>query len=149
MSHNGLRISHGRDFTKGEGATTDTFAWETYWDTGVSYTIAGKGANVSYPGLPTDPKSAAYLNNYYSWSWGGNIMSPDNETYVRADAEYKFDGDFLKSIKVGGRYTDHKREVELHRLFLGRERPLFGHQGRRPRHRVRRRADARTISSTA
>ncbi|MBS0479832.1 MAG: TonB-dependent receptor [Proteobacteria bacterium] len=98
-------------YTKGEGATTDTFAWETYWDTGVNYTNAGKGATVNYPGLPTDPKSAAYLNNYYSWSWGGRIMSPDTEKYVRADFEYKFDGDFLKAIKIGGRFTDHKREV--------------------------------------
>lgn len=106
-----LTLSGEVGYTKGEGATTDTFAWETYWDTGVSYTNAGKGANVTYPGLPTDPKSAAYLNNYYSWSWGGKILSPDTETYVRADMEYKFDGDFLKSIKIGGRFTDHKREV--------------------------------------
>ncbi|QDZ09266.1 TonB-dependent receptor [Sphingomonas panacisoli] len=106
-----LTLSGEVGYTKGEGATTDTFAWETYWDTGVSYTNAGKGANVTYPGLPTDPKSAAYLNNYYSWSWGGKILSPDTETYVKADLDYKFDGDFLKSIKIGGRFTDHKREV--------------------------------------
>ncbi len=106
-----LTLSANVGYTKGEGATTDTFAWETYWDTGVNYTIGGKGAAVNYPGLPTDPKSAAYLNNYYSWSWGGRILSPDTETYVKADLEYKFDGDFLKAIKIGGRYTDHKREV--------------------------------------
>ncbi|WP_245661933.1 TonB-dependent receptor [Sphingomonas pruni] len=106
-----LTLSGEVGYTKGEGATKDTYAWETYWDTGVNYALAGKGATVNYPGLPTDPKSAAYLNNYYSWSWGGRILSPDKETYVRADAEYKFDGDFLKSIKIGGRYTDHTREV--------------------------------------
>jgi iron complex outermembrane receptor protein len=106
-----LTLSGEVGYTKGEGATTDTFAWETYWDTGVNYTNAGKGATVGYPGLPTDPKSAAYLNNYYSWSWGGRILSPDTEVYVKADAEYKFDGDFLKAIKIGGRFTDHKREL--------------------------------------
>jgi len=106
-----LTLSGEVGYTKGEGATKDTYAWETYWDTGVNYALAGKGATVNYPGLPTDPKSAAYLNNYYSWSWGGRIVSPDKETYVRADAEYKFDGDFLKSIKIGGRYTDHTREL--------------------------------------
>lgn len=107
-----LTLSGEVGYTKGMGATKDTYAWETYWDTGVNYAIGGKGAAVNYPGLPTDPKSAAYLNNYYSWSWGGKILSPDEETYVRADAEYKFDGDFLKSIKIGGRYTDHKRAVD-------------------------------------
>jgi len=106
-----LTLSGEVGYTKGMGATKDTYAWETYWNTGVNYAIDGKGATVNYPGLPTDPKSAAYLNNYYSWSWGGRILSPDEEKYVRADAEYKFDGDFLKSIKIGGRYTDHTREL--------------------------------------
>ena len=98
-------------YTKGMGATTDTFAWETYWDTGASYSFAGKSADVSYPGLSTDLTSPAYLNNYYSWSWGGNVRSPDEEIYVKADAEYEMDG-FLSSIKVGGRYADHKRAVD-------------------------------------
>lgn len=98
-------------YTKGMGATTDTFAWETYWNTGVNYQFGDKGAAVQYPGLPTNPTSSAYLNNYYSWSWGGKIISPDSETYVRADAEYALDNGFIKSIKVGGRYTDHAREL--------------------------------------
>ena len=107
-----LTLSAEVGYTKGMGATTDTFAWETYWNTGVNYTLAGKGATVKYPGLPTDPKSAAYLNNYYSWSWGGRIISPDEETYVHADAEYAIDNGFLKSVKVGGRYTSHKRSLD-------------------------------------
>jgi len=107
-----LTLSGEIGYTKGTGATTDTFAWETYWDTGVNYAIAGKGAKVNYPGLPTDPTSAAYLNNYYSWSWGGRIISPDEEKYVHADLEYAVDSDFLKSIKLGGRYTDHKRSLD-------------------------------------
>ncbi|HMI19261.1 MAG TPA: TonB-dependent receptor [Sphingomonas sp.] len=99
-------------YTKGEGATTDTFAWETYWNTGVSYTITGKTADVSFPGLPTDPTSQAYLNNYYSWSWGGKIKSPDTELYGRADLEWEApDNGFIKSIKVGGRFAHHKRSV--------------------------------------
>lgn len=107
-----LTLSAEAGYTKGMGATTDTFAWETYWNTGVNYALAGKGATVKYPGLPTDPKSAAYLNNYYSWSWGGRIISPDEETYVHANAEYDIGNGFLKSIKVGGRYTNHKRSLD-------------------------------------
>lgn len=98
-------------YTKGMGATTDTFAWETYWNTGASYAFAGKHADVTYPGLSTDLTSSAYLKNYYSWSWGGSIRSPDEEYYGKLDAEYEFDG-FLSSIKVGGRYAHHDRSVD-------------------------------------
>jgi iron complex outermembrane receptor protein len=107
-----MTVSGEVGYTKGKGETKDTYAWETYWHTGVSYTIDGKTASVTYPGLPSDPTSAAYLNNYYSWSWGGHITSPDSETYAKADAEYKFDNGWLKSIKVGGRYTDHKHSLD-------------------------------------
>jgi len=104
---------HGElGYTKGEGETKDTYAWETYWHTGVSYAINGKTATVQYPGLPSDPTSAAYLDNYYSWSWGGHITSPDSEKYAKADIEYGFDNSWLKSIKVGGRYTDHKHSLD-------------------------------------
>jgi iron complex outermembrane receptor protein len=104
---------HGElGYTKGEGETKDTYAWETYWHTGVNYAINGKTATVQYPGLPSDPTSAAYLDNYYSWSWGGHITSPDSEKYAKADLEYAFDNSWLKSIKVGGRYTDHKHSLD-------------------------------------
>jgi iron complex outermembrane receptor protein len=104
---------HGEvGYTEGKGETKDTYAWETYWHTGVSYQISGKTAAVQYPALPTDPTSAAYLDNYYSWSWGGHITSPDSEKYAKADIEYSFNSSWLKSIKVGGRYTDHKHSLD-------------------------------------
>lgn len=105
------KLSGQVGYTEGKGATTDTYAWETYWHTGMGYQFAGHGATVTYPGLPSDPTSAAYLNNFYSWSWGGKIISPDKEFYARADLEWNFNS-FLKSIKVGGRYTDHKRALD-------------------------------------
>ena len=108
-----LTLTGELGYTKGIGETKDTFAWETYWNSGMSYTIAGKTADVSFPGLPSDPTSQAYLNNYYSWSWGGKIKSPDTELYGRADLEWQAsDNGFLKSIKVGGRYAHHKRSVD-------------------------------------
>ena len=107
-----LNLTGEVGYTKGVGETKDTFAWETYWNSGMSYTIEGKTADVSFPGLPTDETSQAYLNNYYSWSWGGKIKSPDTELYGRADLEYTVDNGFLKSIKVGGRFAHHKRAVD-------------------------------------
>ena len=106
-----LTVSAEGGYTKGKGATSDTEAWETFWHTGVSYAFDGKHADLAFPGLPADTGSAEYLNNYYSWSWGGKIVSPDREFYARLDAEYAFDTPWLRAIKVGGRYTDHKRSL--------------------------------------
>ncbi|MFT3996770.1 MAG: TonB-dependent receptor [Asticcacaulis sp.] len=98
--------------TEGEGVTDDTYAWETFWDTGASYQLGSPTTKVSYSGLPTDSGSAAYLNNHYSWSWGGNISSPDEETYAKGDLEYRFaEGGLLQRVKAGARFTDHTREV--------------------------------------
>lgn len=107
-----LTVTTQLGYTEGKGETTDTFAWETYWDTGVSYTLGNRGATVSYPGITTSPTSAAYLNNFYSWSWGGHITSPDREFYAKIDADFAIDGDFLKSIKIGGRFTNHRRALD-------------------------------------
>ena len=107
-----LSVAGEVGYTKGKGETSDTYAWETYWHTGVNYTIDGKTASVTYPGLPADPTSAAYLNNFYSWSWGGHITSPDQETYAKADIEYDFGNSFFRALKVGARYTDHKHSLD-------------------------------------
>ena len=106
------KLSGQIGYTKGKGATSDTYAWETYWHTGVNYQFVDKGATVNYPGLPADFTSPAYLNNFYSWSWGGHITAPDREFYGRGDLEYDFDNSALKSITIGGRYTDHKHALD-------------------------------------
>jgi iron complex outermembrane receptor protein len=107
-----LTVSGELGYTEGKGETKDTYAWETYWHTGVNYTIDGKTASVQYPGLPSDPTSSAYLDNYYSWSWGGHITSPDKETYAKADAEYAINNGWLKSLKIGARYTNHEHSLD-------------------------------------
>ena len=99
-------------YTKGKGATSDTYAWETYWATGVNYQFQGRGAVVAYPGLPADFTSPTYLDNFYSWSWGGHIISPDKEFYAKGDLDYEFGNSFLKDIKIGARYTDHQRDLD-------------------------------------
>jgi iron complex outermembrane receptor protein len=100
-------------WTAGEGDTDDSAAWETYWSgTGASFKLGNPTAKVSYPGLPTDPTSAAYLNNQYSWSWGGAVKSPDREAYAKIDADYAMNAGALKSIDFGARYTDHTRRLD-------------------------------------
>lgn len=101
-------------FTSGIGETDDTAAWETYWtDVGASYTL-GKNTAVSYSGLPTDTSSAAYLNNHYSWSWGGKVSSPDRELYAKFDADYVVGDGLVKDILFGARHTDHYRAVNYY-----------------------------------
>ena len=98
--------------TAGEGDTDNTAAWETYWQgTGASYKLGNPVTSVSYPGLGSDPTVASYLNNDYSWSWGGQVKSPDKESYAKADLDYEFGDGILKDILFGGRLTDHTREL--------------------------------------
>ncbi len=99
-------------YTAGEGVTDDTAAWETYWDNvGASYTLGTPTTQVSFPGLPSDPTSAAYLNNKFSWSWGGTISSPDKEAYAKVDFAYDLDKGFFRSVLFGARLTDHTRDL--------------------------------------
>lgn len=100
-------------FTSGEGVTDDTAAWETYWDNvGASYTLGNPVTQVSFPGLGTDPTAASYLNNKFSWSWGGTIKSPDKEAYAKVDFKYDLDSGIFKSVLFGARATDHSRVLD-------------------------------------
>lgn len=99
-------------FTSGEGVTDDTAAWETYWDNvGATFANDGKISTVSYPGLPADPTAATYLNNKFSWSWGGTISSPDKEAYAKIDFAYDINKSFFKTVLFGARFTDHTRDL--------------------------------------
>jgi len=108
-----LNIKGQLGYTAGEGDTDDSAAWETYWSgTGASFKLGNPTASVSYPGLTASPTSATYLNNQYSWSWGGAVKSPDREAYGKLDAEYTIGDGILKSVKAGIRYTDHTRRLD-------------------------------------
>ena len=115
-------------YTHGEGVTDDSAAWETYWtgtppnpdpstnpdlspnNVGASFKL-GKVTDVTYTGLPTDPTVASYLNNHYSWSWGGKVSSPDKELYAKIDVDYQVGDGFFKDVLFGARMTDHRRDL--------------------------------------
>ena len=125
-----LTVHANIGYTEGRGETSKERAWESYWQTGMSYAIAGKGATISYPGLPTDPTSAAYLKNYFSGTWGSSTISPDTEFYTQADLEQQYpDSSWLRSIKTGARFTSHKRAVNATGiLWAGNETPAVDPQ---------------------
>ena len=131
----GMTVHANIGYTEGRGETTKERAWESYWQTGMSYAIQGKGAVLTYPGLPGDPTSAAYLQNYFSGTWGGSTVSPDKEFYTQLDLEQEFpDSGWLRAIKTGGRFTSHKRAVDATGiLWAGNDTPAvdpdFGASG--------------------
>ena len=101
-------------FTSGNGTTDDSAAWETYWQgTGASFKLGNPVTSVSYPGLGSDPTVASYLNNKFSWSWGGAVKSPDKELYAKIDLDYVVDKGYLKDILFGTRYIDHRRDLDF------------------------------------
>ena len=98
-------------FTAGVGETDDSAAWETYWtNVGATYSL-GKPTAVSFPGLPAGDTTAAYLNNKFSWSWGGKTEAPDRELYGKFDVDYAIGNDLFHDVLFGARYTDHYRAV--------------------------------------
>lgn len=131
----GLTIHGNIGYTKGMGQTTSSDAWETYWQTGVTYAFEGKHAVLGYPGLPADPTSPAYLQNYFSGTWGGAVVSPDTEFYTQMDAEQTIeDSSWLRAIKTGARFTHHTRAVNATGIvWAGNETPAadpaFGASG--------------------
>ncbi len=113
-----LKVKGQLGWTSGDGVTDDTAAWETLWKgVGASFTL-GKPTKITYSGLPSDPTSAAYLNNTYNWSWGGHQSSPDRELYGKFDVDYALDGLF-KDVAAGARFTDHTRELNYYAYSWG------------------------------
>ena len=119
-----LAVKGQLGYTHGEGVTDDSAAWETFWtgtpaagvvdptanNVGASFKL-GKVTDVSYTGLPSDPTVASYLNNHYSWSWGGKVSSPDKELYAKIDVDYQLGDGFFKDVLFGARMTDHRRDL--------------------------------------
>ena len=106
-----LTVKGQLGFTAGVGETQDSAAWETYWtNVGATYTL-GKPTAVSFPGLPAGDTTAAYLNNKFSWSWGGRTSAPDRELYGKFDVDYALDNSLFHDVLFGARYTDHYRAV--------------------------------------
>ena len=101
----------------------------------------GQAGSVSRPGLPAGDTTAAYLNNKFSWSWGGKQTSPDRESYAKVDFDYELGNDLFKDVTFGARATDHTRKLIDDALCLVRQLAQQRHQHYRPRHRLYRQLD--------
>lgn len=70
-----------------------------------TYDLRGKSPQVSFENI--DPKNPANLDLIFASLH--QILNTDEEKYAYADAETKLDLGFLKSVKVGAKYSDHDR----------------------------------------
>jgi iron complex outermembrane receptor protein len=96
-------------YTRGEGLTPSQPTWESDGQTGVGYSFGAPGQTtaVNFPDINT--ADAAQMNN--DWAWSDKFTAVDKEFYTQLDAEYDLNAGPLKSIKFGGRYANHIRDV--------------------------------------
>lgn len=79
-----------------------------------TYDLRGKAPQVSFSIDPTDPDDMQFI-----FSSLHQILNDDAETYAYADAEVELGLGFLDSIKFGGKYTDHDRELRFNATTYG------------------------------
>ena len=102
---------HGKiGYTRGVGYSPTQPAFEVNAPTGLIYNMTAQGASVSFPNI--NPANAGALAN--DWSWSDKVTSVDKEFYAQADAEDELDWGVIKSIKFGGRFADHQRNVDTY-----------------------------------
>ena len=99
----------GTSTGKGETPTQAVFEGDVF-NTGASYSMRGMTgpADVSFPNGNPSVFTGATLD----WIFGASPGSTkDEEKYAKADAEWAYTNGVLSSIKVGGRWAEHKRET--------------------------------------
>lgn len=114
---------HGQiGYTKANGATDAQPFWETNAPTGFSYDLSHGVPRVHFTDIdPNTADSALALG----WTSNNKVENSDDEFYAYADAERFFNGELgpFTSIKVGGKYSSHNRNVNV---TYGQTRGLFG-----------------------
>jgi len=103
---------HGKiGYTKAEGETSAQPFWETQARTGFTWDFSGGVPEIDFTDIadPTDPNSLPILG----WASHNQFLNEDDEFYAYADAEFQVDMGAVKSIKVGLKYTDHQRDVNI------------------------------------
>jgi iron complex outermembrane receptor protein len=106
-----LTLSGQIGHTRGKGVTPEQDVFEgDVFNTGATYTFHGIGSpvDVAFPnGNPSN-----FTGTSLDWIFGASPASTDDkESYGRVDAEWTYDRGYLRSVKGGLRYAEHKRET--------------------------------------
>jgi iron complex outermembrane receptor protein len=111
-------------WTQAEGATSAQPFWETQAHTGFTWDFSRGVPEVNFTDIAdrTDPASLPVLG----WASHNQFLNEDEEFYGYADAEFKVEMGAISAIKVGVKYTDHDRDVNI---TYGQTRGLLGPTG--------------------
>ena len=96
-------------YTKANGNTESQPFYEGGAPGGFTFDLTGRTPQVSFIGFdPTDPSDLIF-------DFGSlhQITNKDSEAYFYADYEHELDWEGITAIKVGGKFTDHKRETRF------------------------------------
>jgi iron complex outermembrane receptor protein len=98
-------------WTQAEGATSDQPFWETQAHTGFTWDFSHGVPEVNYTNIAdrTDPASLPVLG----WASDNQFLNTDEEFYGYVDTEFKVEMGAIKAFKVGVKYTDHDRDVNI------------------------------------
>jgi iron complex outermembrane receptor protein len=98
-------------WTQAEGATSDQPFWETQAHTGFDWDFSRGVPEVDFTDIAdrTDPNSLPVLG----WASDNQFLNTDEEFYGYADTEFKVEMGAIKTFKVGVKYTDHDRDVNI------------------------------------
>ena len=116
---------HGKvGATKAEGQTSAQPFWETQAHTGFTWDFSRGVPEVDFTDIAdrTDPASLPVLG----WASHNQFLNEDEEFYGYADADFKVELGAISSFKVGLKYTDHERNVNI---TYGQTRGLLGPTG--------------------
>lgn len=103
---------HGKvGWTKAEGETSAQPFWETQAPTGFTFDFSRGIPEVDF----TDIADATDANSLPTLGWASHnqFLNEDEEFYAYGDTEFKVDMGAVNSIKVGLKYTDHERDVNI------------------------------------
>jgi iron complex outermembrane recepter protein len=116
---------HGKiGYTEAQGETSAQPFWETQARTGFTWDFTNGVPAINFTDVAdtTDPNSLPQLG----WASHNQFLNEDDEFYAYADAEFKVDMGAFTGFKVGLKYTDHERDVNI---TYGQTRGLLGPTG--------------------
>lgn len=79
------------------------------------YDLTGRAPEVTYLNVdPTQPSDMQFI-----FSSLHEILNDDDETYLYVDLEHRLDQGVWKSLKFGGKYADHNRDLNFNATTYG------------------------------
>ena len=103
-------------YTAAQGDTTNQPFFEAQTQTGFTFDLRGRAPEVNF--LDIDPTDPAALD-VFGFASLHEITNDDDEFYVFADAERMVDLGVLKSIKFGGKFSEHDRQTRFNISLFG------------------------------